>query len=71
MSNKTKEEEDLRLVEVVVALCPKCNGSRKVCVKEYISKETKKEFAEMLIDGYTIKTTNVIVARGHKFCICK
>jgi len=62
------ENEDLRLVKVQVATCPYCNGAILIAVKHSMSKETIKEFNNLIKDGFDIHTTNVIVARTLKWC---
>lgn len=63
-----EEEEDLRTVLVQIATCSKCNGTIKVAVKKSIDRATSREFAKLMEDGCNISTTNVLVARGNKWC---
>jgi hypothetical protein len=62
------KEEDLRMVKVQVATCPKCGGAIKVAVKHTMDKYTIKEFADLMKKGCDIHTTNVIVARTIRWC---
>lgn len=62
------EEEDLREVKVQVATCSKCGGAVKTAVKESIDRATTREFAKLMEVGCDIYITNVIVARGIRWC---
>ena len=62
------EDEDLRLVYVIVATCNKCGGALHTCVKKYMDRATSREFAKHLEAGCSVYTTNVVVARTIKWC---
>lgn len=62
------EEEDLREVQVQVALCSKCGGNILMAVVKKMDKKSFKDFAELAKDGCKIQITNVIVARTIKWC---
>ena len=67
MSEKA-EGEDLRQVKCFIVTCNKCEGSIMVSVKKSLSKDTAKEIGKMLLDGCDIHTSNVLVARSHRWC---
>lgn len=66
---KTETEEDLTKVAVQIATCAKCNGTILVAVKESINRATTREFAKLMEVGCNIMMTNVLVARGNKWCL--
>ncbi len=63
-----EELEDLRKVEVIVALCGKCKGAFHLTVKDHMDKATSRQYAKYLEQGDSIQTTNVIVARSIRWC---
>lgn len=69
----TEAEEDLTKVPVQIATCAKCNGTILVAVKDSINRATTREFAKLMEIGCNIMMTNVLVARGNKWCVepCK
>ena len=62
------ETEDLREVKGFIVLCGKCGGTVMATVKKYLTKETSKEIGKMLLDGCDIQTSNIIIARSHRWC---
>lgn len=62
------EDEDLRLVDVIVAVCGKCGGAFHLVVKTSMTRKTSRAFAKYLESGDSVYTTNVIVARTLRWC---
>lgn len=60
--------EDLREVEVVVAVCSKCGGAFHTTVKNSMTRTISREYAKHLEKGASVYTTNVIVARSLRWC---
>ena len=64
------DKEDLRLVKCFIVTCSECDGSMYTVIKKHLTKTALKEISLMLLGGCDIATSNVIVARSHKWCSC-
>ncbi len=59
------------IVNVIIAVCPRCNGARFMGVPGYLDSNAHRVIGELAIAGLTIADVSIAEAQQKTFCRCE